>query len=349
MTFATPPPQPPPSGSSNLVSIPEKSDPTVRRVLTRWRSLTGGAASRDADRRTLVALSGGADSSALLLALSTQSRHVVAAHIVHDMRSAADSEADRAACEGLCRALGVTFVSASVSVRGQGNVEAVARRERYRSLMDLAQQAGCRFIATGHQAQDQLETVLMRVLRGAGPRGLRGIAARRGVGADIAIVRPMLELTRSQAESLCTACGWVWRIDATNSDAGRLRSRLRRDVIPLLESISPGVARRSNAIAASASSVFQVTRGLGSDLLQRSQESPASWSRRLWRAAPRAVVAEAIVQIIRGAGGTARHREIVAAARAARGASGEARHFQFEGCTLIIDANTIRVAPRTAS
>ncbi len=323
--------------------MPSKSDPTVRRLLTRWRALTGGAGARDADRRTLVAFSGGADSSALLLALSTQPRHVVAAHIVHDMRSEADAEADRAACERLCSTLGVTFVARQVSVQGRGNIEATARRERYRALTELARDAGCRFVATGHHAEDQLETLLMRLLRGSGPRGLRGIAVRRGLDRDVTLIRPMLELRHADAERLCSACGWMWRIDATNADTTRLRAKLRHEVIPLLETIAPGVAERSNSLATAAAAAFGVVRADAATLLSDSQRSPREWSRSPWQAASRAVVAEAVTQIVRIVHGTPRNREVLSAARAARSRSGETKRFQFEGCTLIVEADVLRV------
>jgi tRNA(Ile)-lysidine synthase len=323
--------------------VPSKSDPTVRRLLTRWRALTGGAGGRDADRRTLVAFSGGSDSSALLLALSTQARHVVAAHIVHDMRSEADAQADRAACEQLCRTLGVPFVTRRISVQGRGNIEAAARRERYRALAELARDAGCRFVATGHHAEDQLETLLMRLLRGSGPRGLRGIAIRRALDRDITLIRPMLELRHTDAERLCSACGWMWRTDATNADTTRLRAKLRHEVIPLLEAIAPGVAERSSSLATAAAAAFGVIRVDAAALLRDSRRSPGEWSRGPWQAAPRAVVAEAVTQIVRSVHGTPRNREVLAAARAARSRSGEAKRFQFEGCTLIVEAAVVRV------
>lgn len=323
--------------------MPAKSDPTVRRILARWRSLTGGTGVRDPDRRTLVAFSGGADSSALLLALATQASCIVAAHVVHDMRPEAEALADLAACERLCRSIGVPLVSRRVGVCGGGNIEAVARRERYQALAALAVENGCRFVATGHHAEDQLETILMRLLRGSGPRGLRGIFARRRLADGITLVRPMLHLRRLDAERLCGSCGWTWRVDATNADTSRVRARLRHDVVPLLEAIAPGAAVRSSSAAAAAAAAFAVIRAQAMELVLASRQSEGCWDRKLWKRASLPVVAESAASLVRSVGGVPRHRETMAVARAARSDSGETRRYQFEGCTVVVHADAIRV------
>jgi tRNA(Ile)-lysidine synthase len=162
-----------------------RRDRTVRTVSRAWRELTGGLTrGRDSQRRTLIACSGGADSSGLAIALasavSKPRMQFVVAHVVHDMRAEDEALADRDATKGLAARLGLEFVESRVRLRGlSGNAEAVARRLRYAALKQLAEDHGCGFIATAHQADDQLETMLMKLIRGAGPRGLAGVAPSR--------------------------------------------------------------------------------------------------------------------------------------------------------------------------
>lgn len=259
------------------------------------------------------------------------------------MRSPAEAHADRDACAQLCGILGVPFVTHPISVSRVGNIEANARRQRYAALTALARDNGCHFVATGHHAEDQLETLLMRLIRGCGQRGLRGIAPRRPLSDAVSLIRPMLELRRVDAQRLCAACNWAWRIDATNADTARSRSRIRHDLLPLIESIAPGAALRANAAADVAAAAWHVIRCDAAALLRDSGRGPGRWTREPWTAAPRAVVAEAITSIVRSAGGVPRYREAIAATRAIRSRSGEIKRFQFEGCALLVEADAIRV------
>ena len=143
-----------------------RSDPAVAEVVARWRRLTGGA-------RTLVACSGGADSVALLLMLRAATDDLVAGHVVHDLRPRDEALADRDAVRGLADACGVPFVSEEVRVPA-GNAEGMARTARYEALARMAQEHGCASVASAHHAGDQLEGVVMALVRGAGVRGLGG-------------------------------------------------------------------------------------------------------------------------------------------------------------------------------
>lgn len=209
----------------------------------RWRRLTGGT-DRD-EAKTLIACSGGADSTALLLALTLATRRLVVVHIVHDLRSRADALADRDAVRRIADRLHLPFVEAEVHVAdAPGNKEANARRERYLALAELARGSDCGFVATAHHADDQLETLLMALLRGSGPRGLRGIAPKRTLHTppplhSVTLIRPMLDVTRAEARAACTAAGVTWREDVTNADTTRLRAALRASVIPKLTSLRP--------------------------------------------------------------------------------------------------------------
>ena len=227
----------------------------MRAVVAAWRGLTGGSAVRDSGRRTLVACSGGADSSALLLALSAVSPRPEVCHVIHDMRreTAARQDADRT--RDLCRSIGVEFHETRVSVKdSEGNTEAVARSARYTALTDIARSRGLRYVATGHHADDQLETLLMRLLRGAGVRGMAGIRPSRQLADGVELVRPMLGVTHDDAVGVCEQAGWKWNEDATNADCSRLRSALREGVLPELRKIEPEAARRVSRTCASMSS-----------------------------------------------------------------------------------------------
>lgn len=264
------------------IDLPRRTDPAVRVVGTAWRRLSGGAGVRDPRRRTVIACSGGADSSALAILLtaaagSHASDILRIAHIRHDLRSPQQTVPDEDAVRTLAKALGVPFVHADVAVRDlEGNTEANARRARYRALGGLARTAQCAFIATGHHADDQLESVLMAVVRGTGASGLRGVHESRAMGR-LRVIRPMLGLTRAQCRAVCTRAGVTWREDHTNADGTLLRGALRARVLPALAEIRPSAADRATAMAALMADIAGLledrARGLLGDALPRDDES----------------------------------------------------------------------------
>ncbi|MGD9790524.1 MAG: tRNA lysidine(34) synthetase TilS [Phycisphaerales bacterium] len=214
--------------------------------------MTGGRAVRDAERPTLVACSGGADSCALALVLATRAKRakILVGHVVHDLREAHESLADRDIARRLAESLDLEFVERHIHVRARkGNAEANARRARYRALEAMAREQRCLFVATAHHADDQMETILMRLLRGAGATGLAGLHERRAISSektkaskqseiqDITLIRPMLGITRANAEALCAMSGVAWANDRTNADTSRLRAAIRHRVVPILRVI----------------------------------------------------------------------------------------------------------------
>lgn len=252
---------------------------------------------RDRERGTLIACSGGADSSALLLALATAPGPTVVAHVVHDLRPAREAGADRDAVRGLCAALGVGFRTESVSPGAQaGNAEGNARRERYAALARMAEAEGLAWVATGHHADDQLETVLMRLVRGSGVRGLGGIRPARGLSETVTLVRPMLDVTHEEACELCARCGWAWREDATNSDESQRRAAIRARVIPELRAIEPAAARLVSRSAGSARAAQRAIAVAAAEVRSRGQEvgEGVRFERAVLRSEPAGVLAELI-------------------------------------------------------
>lgn len=219
-------------------------------------------------RGVVVAVSGGPDSVALLdllLRLSPLPLHV--AHLDHRLRGA-ESAADADFVRGLAAGLKLPVTVASIDVlaearaRGRG-IEEVAREARYGFLLETALASGCDRIATGHTMNDQAETFLMRLARGAGLRGLAGMRpvapahlfdpsrdfdefprGPSGLPARPSIIRPLLCLTRDEVEGYCRDYNLAFRTDQSNATADYTRNRVRRDVLPALRSINPRVVER---------------------------------------------------------------------------------------------------------
>jgi tRNA(Ile)-lysidine synthase len=204
-------------------------------------------------RRVLVAVSGGIDSVVLAHALheiaAVARLEVCLGHVNHGLRGAA-SDADQAAVEALAAALGLPCEVRDVepgSLRvGRGSrarptVQEAARELRYAALHEIATALGADRIATAHNADDQAETVLLRLLRGTGPDGLGGIPQR---SADGRIVRPLLRTSRAEIEAHASAHGLRWREDASNADSSYARNRLRHRWLPgLTEDFNPRLLR----------------------------------------------------------------------------------------------------------
>lgn len=181
------------------------------------------------DGRILVALSGGADSTALLLSLCEKigAERVCAFHLNHCLRGE-ESDRDERFCRELCETLGVSFKSSrrdilSEKQRGE-TTEQAARRIRYDELSLAASEFGCPTIATAHTANDTAETVLLNLARGAGGAGLGGIPPIRELDG-LTIIRPMLSATRADVERYLLTRGQAWVEDSSNASDDYSRSR----------------------------------------------------------------------------------------------------------------------------
>jgi tRNA(Ile)-lysidine synthase len=201
--------------------------------------------------RILAACSGGADSTALTVALHELGVPFVCGHVNHHLRGE-ESNADEAFVRDLCARLGVELLVADGSLAPQQmrrlGVEAAAREVRQARLRELAARAGARFIATAHQKNDQAETILMRLATGTGLAGLRGIHAVREDG----FIRPLLEISRGEIEEYLAARRIVPRRDTMNVDPRYLRNRARA----ALAQLDPGAMAVFASIAGQAQHIW---------------------------------------------------------------------------------------------
>ena len=208
-------------------------------------SLAWDACGLDPARPVLAGVSGGPDSLCLLGILHEGGYRVIVAHFNHRLRPESDLEA--AAVTERARLLGLPFVTDSADVAGhaeaQGlSLEEAARLLRYRFLFAAARGHAAQAVATGHTADDQVETVLMHFLRGAGLAGLKGMQGRTVLPVfdrEIPLVRPLLGVWRAETEAYCQAHCLQPVYDASNADRTYFRNRLRHELIPALGAYNP--------------------------------------------------------------------------------------------------------------
>jgi tRNA(Ile)-lysidine synthase len=211
----------------------------------------------------LVGVSGGPDSLCLADALAHVSgTRIVLAHLNHQLRGAeADADAQHVRAFAEARGLAVVIECQDVAAlarQSQRSIELAAREARYAFLAQAAREHNTQFVAVAHHADDQAETVLFRMLRGAGTEGLRAMQQRAPLpGAPaLMLLRPLLRITRKEIEHYCADLGIVTRHDASNDLRDATRNRIRHEVMPLLQEINPGVkqvlARLADSAAADA-------------------------------------------------------------------------------------------------
>lgn len=260
-----------------------KADAAVGETIERVVARALDACTRRAPlHHILVAVSGGADSTALLHILcglaAKRGLRVSCGHLDHGLR--AESPADACFVRELAAGLGVALECGSAAVRRVAaregeSLEMAARRCRYRFLAAAARRAGASVVATGHTGDDEAETVLLRLARGAGPAGLGGIAADIEL-CGVRVVRPLLGATHEQAVAWLRTHGLAWREDASNRDPGFLRNRVRAEVLPLLESrLNPAMRRVLVRTAAIMRAENDWLSALAADILSRCREDGA--------------------------------------------------------------------------
>ncbi len=237
----------------------------VRNLVTEWRHLELPFAGST----IVAAISGGADSVSLLLALNDLKKRkkighrIVAAHFNHRLRDGA-SDADEEFVRGLTTDLHIEFAVGKAQIEAAGNLEQNARRSRYDFLLTTAKKVNAFAVITGHTMNDQAETVLMNLLRGSGADGLAGMRPIRVLTsetgtdlfpcandqtpqlplapANIKLVRPFLNWAlRGQTEAYCHDLGIEYRYDTMNEDTAFRRVRIRKILLPLLEDFNPRI------------------------------------------------------------------------------------------------------------
>jgi tRNA(Ile)-lysidine synthase len=329
----------------------------VARALRTRCSVPGGA-------RIIVAVSGGADSVALLRALAALAPRrgwglkLAVGHVQHHLRE--EAETDAAFVEALAGRLRLPFQRADLGPPKSGNVEAWARTARYAALGKMAAEFDARFIATAHHADDQLETVLMRMLRGSSVTGLRGIAWRRGLAEDpeeapsrtsgkrLWIVRPMLGVDRETIRRFLGSIGQDWREDHTNADISRLRARLRAEVTPTLKAIRSDAARRAVRLADHFRDVAALLRhevNAASDHVIAGK-SQLKLDRSVARELPRVVLATLLRGMLAHAGvpgDKAATRALEPVLKAIRDREGGTRDFRFRGSVLSVTRGAVTI------
>ncbi len=217
----------------------------------------------------LVACSGGPDSGALLDVLARLAGELgielCAASVDHGLRAEAARDVEIAA--SLAQKLDVPFRALRVQVPPGASVQALARAARYQALLKLARELGARRIATGHTLDDQAETVLSRILRGAGVVGLGGVAPKRRDG----VVRPLIDVRRSDARAWADLQGLPFVDDSSNADPRYLRVRVRRTLLPALAAEDPAIVTHLAALADDARAEARLVHGAAARLLARAR------------------------------------------------------------------------------
>lgn len=199
----------------------------------------------DPKRLIVVAVSGGPDSLCLMDLLRQAGYPLIVAHFNHKLRENSDLEANTV--EQTAARLGLLSVIESADVRAYAaknklSLEEAARALRYRFLFTVARQHAAQAVAVGHTADDQVETVLMHFLRGAGLNGLKGMAYRTVLSVfdvEIPLVRPLLDVWREETVVYCAGRGLRPQYDPSNDSVNFLRNRIRHLLIPVLETYNP--------------------------------------------------------------------------------------------------------------
>ena len=314
----------------------------------------------NAGERVAIALSGGSDSVALVWLLQeiASAGHVAIAglvHLNHGLRGE-ESNADEAFCRALAARIGwpidVGQIDTAALARAQSqSVETAGRAARYRFFEAAAKRLGADVVMTGHTLDDQAETVLLRLLRGAGTRGLAGVRPRRGP-----YVRPLLEVRRAELRQYLVDRGESYRDDSSNEDRSIPRNRVRHELMPIIARLAPGGVRALARVATLArededflqKAAIEAGRSLVlSDEAGALPDSTLRIDCRMFAVLPpaigRRVVRELLIRAAPGAAFTARHIEAVRELAAADKSRG---HLDLPGLVLERRAGELCILPR---
>ncbi len=309
--------------------------------------------------RLVVGVSGGPDSLTLLHALHALGFEVIAAHLHHGLREAAD--ADAAAVEAVARRLGVPLVVgrddvAALAAAGRQSLEDAAREARYRFLFRVAREQRAVAVTVGHTADDQSETVLMHLLRGSGLTGLAGLRPCRRLprwDAEIPLARPLLGVRRTATIAYARRYGLPLRWDASNWQRAFFRNRLRLDLLPRLRVENPALDAALGRLAAVAAAeedflAAEARRRLTAVLVAEDDKF-VGLQRQAFLAAPLALQRRWLRWAAARLGAPEVGFEHVEAARRASAYPGGGARDWFAGLVLWVEPATLWVAQRRAT
>ena len=215
------------------------------KTINKYHMLSGG-------EKVLAGVSGGIDSMVLLTLLQQfvemSKGEIIVAHLNHRLRGK-ESDRDEAFVKNVAEVMGLICMTKKINVGDiamkEGlNLQDAARRERYNFFEEVFKDQGCDRIAVGHNADDQAETMLMRIIRGSGIRGLGGIPPERGV-----IIRPLIELSREDIANYASTKGIDFIEDSSNLKDSYLRNKLRLQLIPTLKEYNPRICNELNLLS----------------------------------------------------------------------------------------------------
>lgn len=229
----------------------------------------------------IAAVSGGADSVALLDALARLQRgegrpgSIIVAHLNHQLRGE-ESDEDEAFVRDLADRLELPVFTERIAVAERAkaekqNLEAVARRLRYEFLLKIARARGANIVFTAHTLDDQAETILMRLIRGSGAEGLHGIHQILALNDGVNLIRPMLGIMRAEVIEHCEYYGLAFRSDSSNFLVDFTRNRVRLELLPMLETFNPRVKESLARASESLVRDEDYLRGAAAEYLGRSR------------------------------------------------------------------------------
>ena len=262
------------------------------------------------EERVCVALSGGADSVSLLMALCSVKDdlgvEVCACHLNHGLRGA-DSDSDEQFCRELCGSLNVPLYTKKTDVaalaRKHESTEEAARKARYEFFEEALEHFGGSVLATAHNANDNAETVLLNLTRGTGLKGLCGIPPVRRFGqtGERRVIRPLMYCERGEIEEYLRSIGQSYVTDKTNLSEDYTRNKIRRRVLPGLAEINPSIAGVIGRMTRNLRADSEFLEGLARKALEEAREG-RGWNALALSKLPDPIKARAVRRILIGGG-----------------------------------------------
>lgn len=265
----------------------------------------------EGENRVCVALSGGADSVSLLIALNTLREELrlelSACHLNHALRGEA-SDLDELFCRELCEGLGVAFYSRKINVaelaEKHESTEQAARRVRYAFFEEALGHFGAGTLATAHNANDNAETVLLNLTRGTGLKGLCGIPPVRKFGkrgSGFRVIRPLIYCSRAEIEAFLKERGQASVTDATNLSEDYTRNKIRRRVLPELAEINPSILAVISRMTGNLRADSEFLDTLAEEALEKARQG-RGWNAAELAELPKPIKARAIRKILTDGG-----------------------------------------------